>query len=137
MWNHKETCSGVVTDTDNIDTLWWNIKNIFKPGHVELQRTKHFTSINLSYLITIFCVPCCDVCYEFRIKMMFRSSFPPVISKRACLWYLCLCAYSCVQHICVRVVFFLFVPYVASFSGWYIYSYLFGIVMPVASRSVS
>ena len=28
MWNHKETCSEIVTDTENIDTLWWNIKNI-------------------------------------------------------------------------------------------------------------
>jgi hypothetical protein len=37
--------------------------------------------------------------------MMLRSSFPPVVSKRAYLGYLCLCAYSCVQHICVRVVF--------------------------------
>ena len=37
--------------------------------------------------------------------MMLRSSFPPVVSKRAYLGYLCLCAYSCVQDICVRVVF--------------------------------
>jgi hypothetical protein len=28
LWNHKETCSEIVTDTENIDTLWWNIKNI-------------------------------------------------------------------------------------------------------------
>jgi hypothetical protein len=28
LWNHNETCSEVVTDTENIDTLWWNIKNI-------------------------------------------------------------------------------------------------------------
>jgi hypothetical protein len=55
------------------------------------------------------------------IKMMFRSSFPPVVSKRAYLRYLCLCAYSCDQHICVRVVCFFCVPYVASFSGWYIF----------------
>jgi hypothetical protein len=37
--------------------------------------------------------------------MMLRSSFPPVVSKRAYLPNLCLCVYSCVQGICVRVVF--------------------------------
>jgi hypothetical protein len=64
--NIHEPCSEVVTDAEKIDTLWWNIKkHIFKVGHVELQRTKHFTSSNLSYLINILCVPCCDVCYDF------------------------------------------------------------------------
>ena len=78
-------------------------------------------SLRVRYLINILCVPCCDVCYDFRIKMMFRSFFPAVVSNRAYLRYLYLCAYSCVQHICVRVVFFFCVPYVASFSGWYIF----------------
>ena len=124
--------------TQRTSTLWNEIlKDKVKPGHVELQRTKLFNSSNLSYLINIFCVLCCDVCYDFSIKMMFRSSFPPDVSKKAYLRYLCLCAYSCVQHICVRVVFFFCVPYVASFTGWYIFSCPFGIVMPVTSRSVS
>ena len=38
---------------------------------------------------------------------MFHSSFPPVVSKRAYLRYLCLCAYSCVQHICFLFFFLL------------------------------
>ena len=37
--------------------------------------------------------------------MMLHSSVPPVVIKKAYLRYLYLCAYSCVQHMCVRVVF--------------------------------
>jgi hypothetical protein len=48
----------------------------------------------------------CDVCYNFSIKMMFRSFFPPVVSKRDYLWYLCLCAIV-VSSTCVFVWFFL------------------------------
>jgi hypothetical protein len=37
-------------------------------------------------------VPCCDVRYDFRIKTMFGSSFPPVICRRplSYLRYFCL-----------------------------------------------
>jgi hypothetical protein len=30
-----------------------------------------------------FCVPFCDVSYDFRIKRMFGSSLPPVVDRRA------------------------------------------------------
>ena len=136
MWNHKETSSEVVTDTENFDILWWNIKNIKSNLSMSIYNEPNI-SLRVRYLINILCVPCCDVCYDISINMMFHSSFPPVVSNRAYLRYLYLCAYSCVQHICVRVVFFFGVPYVASFSGWCILSCPFGIVMPVTSRSVS
>ena len=57
-----------------------------------------------------FCVPCCDVRYDFRIKTMFGSSLPPIV----CRWfmsywrYLCLFAYSGVQHILRCVFIFVF-----------------------------
>ena len=48
-----------------------------------------------------FWIPCCDVRYDFRIKTMFGSSLPPVISgvSMSYLRYLCLFAYDGVQHI--------------------------------------
>jgi hypothetical protein len=54
-----------------------------------------------------FWVPYCDVRYDFRIKMMFGSSFPPVLVSF--LRYLCLFVHSGVQHIlcCVFLIFFL------------------------------
>jgi hypothetical protein len=36
----------------------------------------------LLYVFT-FLIPCCDVFYDFRIKMMFGSSFLRVICQRA------------------------------------------------------
>ena len=65
---------------------------------------------------------CYDVRYDFRIKTMFSLSFPPIIVRglMSYLWYLCLFAYSGVQHIlcCIFVLFSLScVPYVFSFSG--------------------
>ena len=30
-----------------------------------------------------FRIPCCDIRYNFRIKMMFGSSLPPVVCRRA------------------------------------------------------
>jgi hypothetical protein len=62
-------------------------------------------------------VTCYDVRYEFRIKTMFGSSLPPVVSKKGglmsylrCLFLL---AHRCVQHIlccmfcfvCLRLVY--------------------------------
>jgi hypothetical protein len=70
-------------------------------------------------------VPCCDVRYDFRMKTMLGSSFPPVVCRMVdvlFLFYLCLFTHSGVQHIlccvfvlhCLRLVFVL---NVASFSG--------------------
>jgi hypothetical protein len=42
-----------------------------------------------------FCLPCCDVSYDFRIKTMFGSSLPPVVLF-TCFW---LFAHSGVQSI--------------------------------------
>ena len=72
------------------------------------------------HIILVFCVvllcvftfwiPCCDVRYDFRIKTMFDSPFPLVVCRRSHVYlrYLCLLAYSGVQHIlcCVFVLFF-------------------------------
>jgi len=52
-----------------------------------------------------------DVRYDFRIQMIFGSSLPPVICRKAhvlCIRYLCLFAYGGVQHTlcCVFVLVF-------------------------------
>jgi hypothetical protein len=59
-----------------------------------------------------FTVPCCAVRYDFHIKTIFGSSFPPVVSRRARVYlrYMCLFVYSGVQHIlCGVFVLFVFV----------------------------
>ena len=33
-------------------------------------------------IVFTFYVPCCDVCYDFRMKTMFGSSLPPIV----CMW---------------------------------------------------
>jgi hypothetical protein len=40
---------------------------------------QHFV---LSNVLT-FCVPCCDIFYDFHMEMMFGSSLPPVVCRRA------------------------------------------------------
>jgi hypothetical protein len=68
--------------------------------------------IFLVFCVVLLCVlvPCCDVRYDFRIKTMFGSSLHPVVvgGLVSYLRYLCLFAYSGVQHIlcCVFVLFF-------------------------------
>jgi len=55
---------------------------------------------------------CCDVRYDFRIETMFGSSLSPVICRRAHVLFafLCLFAYSGVQHIlCYVFALFVFV----------------------------
>jgi hypothetical protein len=79
-------------------------------------------------------VPCCDVRYDFRMKTMLGSSFPPVVCRMVdvlFLFYMCLFTHSGVQHIlccvfvlhCLRLVFVL---NVASFSGLSILDCPFG-----------
>ena len=79
----------------------------------------------LSYYKCFFAfrVPCCDVCYDFIIKMMFGSSLPPVVCGRAhilfssvvfvlakwCPTHIVLCFLLCSSSPCVS--------YVASFPG--------------------
>jgi len=66
---------------------------------------------------------------------MFGSSLPHVVVGwlMSYLCYLCLFAHSGVQHIyCVVFLFCLFsscVPYVASFSGLFIFDCCFGILL--------
>ena len=52
-------------------------------------------------------VPCCDAGYDFHIKTMFGSSFPPVVCRGAHVLFM-LFVYSGVQLIlcCVFVLFF-------------------------------
>ena len=53
-----------------------------------------------------FWAPCCDVRYDFRIETLFGSSLPLCVGgPMYYLRYLCLLAYSGVQHKCV--VFFI------------------------------
>ena len=70
-----------------------------------------------------FRVPCCDVCYDYRITAMFCSSFTSsCLQEESCLFYvICVClrivmsnTYSVVFLFCL---FSSCVPYVASFSG--------------------
>ena len=67
----------------------------------------------LSYYVSTFWVPCCDVRYDFRIQSMFGSSLPPVVCMRAhktC--FLCLFAYSGIQDIlCTQCCQFLWIVY--------------------------
>jgi hypothetical protein len=68
-------------------------------------------------------------CYDFHIKIMLGWSLPPIVFRRA-LFLFTLFVYSGVQHIscCVFVWFSSScVPYVASFSGLFIFDCPFGI----------
>jgi hypothetical protein len=68
-----------------------------------------------------FWVPCCDVRYDFRIKMMFCSFLPPVVCRRAHVLFtlfVFVCTWWCPTHIvlCFYFVFLGFTaPYVVSF----------------------
>jgi len=61
-------------------------------------------------VVFTFRVKCYDVRYDFHIKTMFNSSFPPVVCRRliSYLRYLCLFPHSGFHHIlcCVFVLFF-------------------------------
>ena len=56
-------------------------------------------------------VPCCGVRYAFHIKPMFGSSLPPVVCRSAhIIVFLCIFAYSDVQHFVLSNVFTFLVP---------------------------
>ena len=92
---------------------------IIKSGTAYLSWAPEFTpsflvrSVLLIFLVFLSCpiisVPCCGVRYDFCITTMFVSSLPPVGGLMSYLRYLCLFAYSSVQHIlcCVLFVFVL------------------------------
>ena len=64
-----------------------------------------------------FRVPCCDVRYDFRIKLMFGSSLHPVVFRRAHVLFtlfVFVCAQWCLTH---SVLCFCFVFPASSFSG--------------------
>ena len=68
----------------------------------------------LSYYVSTFWFPCCDVRYDFRIQTMFGSSLPPVVCMRAqvLLMFLCLFVYSGIQNIlCTQCCQFLWIVY--------------------------
>jgi hypothetical protein len=55
-----------------------------------------------------FWVPCCDVCYNFRIKRMFGSSLPPVVCRRAHFLFtlfVFVCIQWCPTHILLYFCF--------------------------------
>jgi hypothetical protein len=70
-------------------------------------------SVFLVVLLCVFtfCVPCCNVRYDFCMKTMFGSSLPPVVGwLMPYLRYLCLFVHSGVQHIlCYVFILFSFV----------------------------
>ena len=72
--------------------------------------------------IFMFWVWCCDVHYDFCIKMMFGSSLPPVDFMRARV-ISTLFVFACILWCSTQCVVFLLcfssscVPFVASFSG--------------------
>jgi len=49
--------------------------------YVYIKRHVYCICVVLLCVFTFF-VPCCDVHYDFRIKMMFGSSLPPDIFRR-------------------------------------------------------
>ena len=85
---------------------------------LQVQGNSNFTNIYvanvlyfflLSYYMSAFCVPCCDV----RKNEMFGSSFPPVVSRRAhVLFALFVFVYTrwCQTHICCIFDFFVLLP---------------------------
>jgi hypothetical protein len=77
-------------------------------------RWRHDIHLFLGFCVVLlcvftFCIPCCDVSYDFRIKTMFGSFLPPVVCRMAESYfrYLCLFTHSGVQHIlcCVFALF--------------------------------
>jgi hypothetical protein len=77
---------------------------------------------SMLHIVLVFCVvplcvftfwvPCCDVRYDFRIKMMFSSCIPPVICKRAHVLltlFVFVCVKWCPTKLCCALVLFFFV----------------------------
>ena len=77
---------------------------------------------SMLHIVLVFCVvplcvftfwvPCYDVRYDFRIKMMFSSCIPPVICKRAHVLltlFVFVCVKWCPTKLCCALVLFFFV----------------------------
>ena len=64
-------------------------------------------------------VPCCDVRYDFCIKMMFGSSLPPVVFQEgSCLNYVvCVCLHIVVSNTYGVMFFLVLCTLCGSFSG--------------------
>ena len=81
----------------------------------------------------------CDVRYNFGIKMMFRSSLPPVVCRRADVLFT-LFVFVCVQW-CRTHILLCFssscVPYGAGLSGLSIFDCPFGIFQRLCSKSTN
>jgi len=62
--------------------------------------TNYGWSVAIIFCVVLLCVftiwvPCCDVCYDFRIKPMFDSSLPPVVCRRVYVLFTCyLCLFA-------------------------------------------
>ena len=103
--------------------------------HCQHQTPEFTLGFSVRSVLLIFFVFCCGpiMCLyvqssmlwcplSFPFKKMFDSSLPPVVCRRAHVFflrYLCLFSYYGVQHICV--VFLFCFSLVASFSGFSIY----------------
>ena len=68
----------------------------------------------LKFFLIMYSTKCCHIrcSYHFRIKMMFGSSFPPVVCRRAHVLFtlfVFVCIQYCPTHIVLCSVFVLFV----------------------------
>ena len=84
----------------------------------------------LSYYVFTFLVPCCAVCYNFRLKRCWVRLY---LQLFACLIYvICVCLRIVVSNTYCSVFLFCLSPscvqFVVSFSGLSIFDYPFGIL---------
>jgi hypothetical protein len=56
----------------------------------------YHSSTHLAKCVVAFWILCCDVHYDFCIKLMFGSSLPPVVSRRAHVLFM-LFVFVCIQ----------------------------------------
>ena len=136
MWNHKKRVQRL-GQKQRTSTLWWNIKNIKSKLAISTYNEPSFSLRVIWVTLLIYSV--------FRVVMYIKIVAYKRCSIRLFLQLLvrglicgtCVCVHIVVSNTYVFCFFFFCVPYVSSFSGWYIFSCPFGIVMPVTSRSVS
>ena len=56
-----------------------------------------------------FWVPCCDLCYDFRIKTIFGLSLPLVVCRRVHVLFTFLCVYLCIVHVVSKTLCWVFI----------------------------
>jgi hypothetical protein len=71
----------------NVKVLFFLIKVFQQKAIPQLRMFSSFQFFVLSYYVSLHSELCCDVRYDFRIKTMFSSSFPPVV----CIYVICVC----------------------------------------------